>query len=98
LIRQVDDIRVVAAPCVLQLRVGHGHTTKQTTRKLRGPPRNFPGRRFVLVFSTRERSLIMAIVVTGATGNVGGPLVARVVAAGAEVRAVSRRPDAAGLP
>jgi uncharacterized protein YbjT (DUF2867 family) len=40
----------------------------------------------------------MAIVVTGATGNVGRPLVAELVAAGAEVRAVSRRPDIAGLP
>jgi uncharacterized protein YbjT (DUF2867 family) len=40
----------------------------------------------------------MAIVVTGATGNVGRPLVAELVGAGAEVRAVSRRPDAAGLP
>ena len=40
----------------------------------------------------------MAIVITGATGNVGRPLVAELVAAGAEVRAVSRRPDAAELP
>ena len=40
----------------------------------------------------------MAIVVTGATGNVGRPLVAELVAAGAEVRAVSRQPDTAGLP
>jgi uncharacterized protein YbjT (DUF2867 family) len=40
----------------------------------------------------------MAIVVTGATGNVGRPLVAELVAAGAEVRAVSRRPDSAVLP
>ena len=40
----------------------------------------------------------MAIVVTGATGNVGQPLVAELVAAGAEVRAVSRQPDTAGLP
>ncbi|MBV8964552.1 MAG: NAD(P)H-binding protein, partial [Mycobacteriaceae bacterium] len=40
----------------------------------------------------------MAIVVTGATGNVGRPLVAELVAAGAEVRAVSRRADAAGFP
>jgi uncharacterized protein YbjT (DUF2867 family) len=40
----------------------------------------------------------MTIVVTGATGNVGRPLVAELVGAGAEVRAVSRRPDAAGLP
>ena len=41
---------------------------------------------------------MMTIVITGATGNVGRPLVAELVAAGAEVRAVSRRPDAAGLP
>jgi uncharacterized protein YbjT (DUF2867 family) len=40
----------------------------------------------------------MAIVVTGATGNVGRPLVAELLAAGAEVRAVSRRPESAGLP
>ena len=40
----------------------------------------------------------MAIVVTGATGNVGRPLVAELVAAGAEVRAVSRDPNSAGLP
>jgi uncharacterized protein YbjT (DUF2867 family) len=40
----------------------------------------------------------MAIVVTGATGNVGRPLVAELVAAGAEVRAVSRDPKSAGLP
>jgi uncharacterized protein YbjT (DUF2867 family) len=40
----------------------------------------------------------MAIVVTGATGNVGRPLVGELVAAGAEVRAVSRRPESAGFP
>jgi uncharacterized protein YbjT (DUF2867 family) len=40
----------------------------------------------------------MAIVVTGATGNVGRPLVAGLVEAGVEVRAVSRRPDSAGFP
>jgi uncharacterized protein YbjT (DUF2867 family) len=40
----------------------------------------------------------MAIVVTGATGNVGRPLVAELVNAGAEVRAVSRRPNSAQLP
>jgi uncharacterized protein YbjT (DUF2867 family) len=40
----------------------------------------------------------MAIVVTGATGNVGRPLVAALLTAGAEVRAVSRRPDSAALP
>jgi uncharacterized protein YbjT (DUF2867 family) len=40
----------------------------------------------------------MTIVVTGATGNVGRPLVEELVNAGANVRAVSRRPDASGLP
>jgi uncharacterized protein YbjT (DUF2867 family) len=39
----------------------------------------------------------MAIVITGATGNVGRPLVAELVAAGAEVRAVSRHSESAGL-
>lgn len=37
------------------------------------------------------------IVVTGATGNVGRPLVELLAAAGEQVTAVSRRP-AAGLP
>jgi uncharacterized protein YbjT (DUF2867 family) len=40
----------------------------------------------------------MTIVVTGATGNVGRPLVNALVDAGAKVRAVSRRPQSAGLP
>lgn len=40
----------------------------------------------------------MTIVVTGATGNVGRPLVAALVAAGAAVRAVTRSPETAGLP
>jgi uncharacterized protein YbjT (DUF2867 family) len=40
----------------------------------------------------------MTIVVTGATGNVGRPLVTALVDAGAKVRAVSRRPQSAGLP
>ena len=40
----------------------------------------------------------MTIVVTGATGNVGRPLVTQLVNAGAKVRAVSRRPQSAGLP
>jgi uncharacterized protein YbjT (DUF2867 family) len=40
----------------------------------------------------------MTIVVTGATGNVGRPLVAELLAAGARVRAVTRTPKAAGLP
>jgi uncharacterized protein YbjT (DUF2867 family) len=40
----------------------------------------------------------MTIVVTGATGNVGRPLVTALVNAGAKVRAVSRHPQSAGLP
>lgn len=40
----------------------------------------------------------MTIVVTGATGNVGRPLVAELLAAGARVRAVTRTPDTAGFP
>lgn len=38
------------------------------------------------------------IVVTGATGNIGRPLVAALAAAGEDVVAVSRRPSASGLP
>ncbi|WP_345436204.1 NAD-dependent epimerase/dehydratase family protein, partial [Actinoallomurus vinaceus] len=38
------------------------------------------------------------IVVTGATGNVGGRLVQLLAAAGEQVTAVSRRAPAAGLP
>lgn len=40
----------------------------------------------------------MTIVVTGATGNVGRPLVSELAAAGARVRAVTRTPDTAGFP
>src|SRR5690348_16983021 len=40
----------------------------------------------------------MTIVVTGATGNVGRPLVCELAAAGAQVRAVTRTPQTAGFP
>lgn len=40
----------------------------------------------------------MRILVTGATGTVGRQVVAGLVAAGVDVRAVTRRPDEAGLP
>jgi uncharacterized protein YbjT (DUF2867 family) len=40
----------------------------------------------------------MTIVITGATGNIGRPLVAELVAAGAHVRAVTRTPDSATFP
>jgi uncharacterized protein YbjT (DUF2867 family) len=40
----------------------------------------------------------MTIVVTGATGNVGRPLVSELAAAGARVRAVTRTPEAARFP
>ncbi|WP_131724836.1 NAD(P)H-binding protein, partial [Mycobacteroides abscessus] len=40
----------------------------------------------------------MTILVTGATGNVGRPLVDLLVAAGADVRAVTRHPERASFP
>jgi uncharacterized protein YbjT (DUF2867 family) len=40
----------------------------------------------------------MTIVVTGASGNVGRPLVSELAAAGARVRAVTRTPNTAGFP
>ncbi|MBO0865735.1 MAG: NAD(P)H-binding protein, partial [Mycobacterium sp.] len=40
----------------------------------------------------------MTIVVTGATGNVGRPLVTELAAAGARVRAVTRTPHTAAFP
>lgn len=40
----------------------------------------------------------IAVVVTGATGNVGRPLVTELAEAGIEVRAVTRRPEAAAFP
>jgi uncharacterized protein YbjT (DUF2867 family) len=40
----------------------------------------------------------MTIVITGATGNVGRPLVAELAAAGARVRAVTRTPQTAQFP
>lgn len=40
----------------------------------------------------------MAIVVTGATGNVGRPLVAQLAKTGVQVRAVARRPECAAFP
>lgn len=40
----------------------------------------------------------MTILITGATGNVGRPLIDYLLAAGADVRAVSRDPSAADLP
>jgi uncharacterized protein YbjT (DUF2867 family) len=38
------------------------------------------------------------VLVTGATGRVGRPVVAHLLAAGVPVRALTRRPYAAGLP
>src|SRR6201997_3627162 len=62
---------------------------------------NFPTFRTVLGTArpkTHGRNHPMTIVVTGATGNVGRPLVAELVAAGARVRAVTRAPGTAGFP
>src|SRR5581483_758941 len=44
------------------------------------------------------KEIAMTIVVTGATGNVGRPLVRELAAAGAPVRAVTRTPETAGFP
>jgi uncharacterized protein YbjT (DUF2867 family) len=52
---------------------------------------NFSGPDVVLDFMN-------AILVTGATGNVGRPLVTQLAAAGVEVRAVTRHPDTARFP
>jgi uncharacterized protein YbjT (DUF2867 family) len=48
--------------------------------------------------STDTKETTMTIVVTGATGNVGRPLVSELAAAGVRVRAVSRTPETAGFP
>ena len=45
---------------------------------------------------SRER--VRPILVTGATGRVGRVVVDQLLAAGVPVRALTRRPDAAGLP
>ena len=65
--------------------------TKRRGEKLHGPGCNFSGRDVVLAFMN-------AILVTGATGNVGRPLVTQLASAGVEVRAVTRQPDTARFP
>ena len=65
--------------------------TKRRREKLHGQRCNFSRRDVVLAFMT-------AILVTGATGNVGRPLVTELAAAGVEVRAVTRQPDTARFP
>ena len=65
--------------------------TKRKPGKLQIPVGNFSRRDVVLGFMN-------AILVTGATGNVGRPLVTQLAAAGVEVRAVTRQPDTARFP
>jgi len=65
--------------------------TKRRSEKLHGPTCNFSWLDVVLAFMN-------AILVTGATGNVGRPLVTQLAAAGVEVRAVTRQPDTARFP
>jgi uncharacterized protein YbjT (DUF2867 family) len=65
--------------------------TRQRAEKLPGPVCNFSDRNIVLGFMN-------AILVTGATGNVGRPLVTQLAAAGVEVRAVTRQSDTAVFP
>jgi uncharacterized protein YbjT (DUF2867 family) len=47
---------------------------------------------------TRTAERLTTLLVTGATGTIGRPLVDLLAGAGAEVRAVTRNPQAAGLP
>src|SRR4029450_2185744 len=64
--------------------------------RLRGPVtflRALPS----LVTNTHPQGVDM-IMVTGATGNVGRPLVTQLLDRGAKVRAISRHPKTAGLP
>ena len=48
--------------------------------------------------TTRHTKGVDMILITGATGNVGRPLVTQLLARGAKVRAISRNPNTAGLP
>jgi uncharacterized protein YbjT (DUF2867 family) len=48
--------------------------------------------------NVRSTSVHSVILVTGATGNVGRPVVAQLLRTGAIVRALARNPDSAGLP
>jgi uncharacterized protein YbjT (DUF2867 family) len=65
--------------------------TEQRGEKLHRRPGNFLGCDVVL-------DSMNTILVTGATGNVGRPLVNQLAAAGVEVRAVTRQPDTARFP
>jgi uncharacterized protein YbjT (DUF2867 family) len=56
------------------------------------------GRKIPAARQNLEGNQIMTVVVTGATGNVGRPLVTELARAGAHVRAVSRHPDTTGFP
>src|ERR1700761_7330307 len=82
----------MAAPCRLHLWcVAHVSTTRQWSGKLHSTTGNFPAGRPVL-------ECMKPILVTGATGNVGRPLVNHLVEAGVPVRAVTRNPDNAQFP
>ena len=65
--------------------------TKRGAEKLQRGARNFSPTWPVL-------GVMNAILVTGATGNVGRPLVTQLLNAGAEVLAVTRHPNSAGFP
>jgi uncharacterized protein YbjT (DUF2867 family) len=67
-------------------------------KKLHRRLSNFPIFCPVLAENTAMKETTMMIVVTGATGNVGRPLVRELTAAGARVRAVTRTPQTAGFP
>src|SRR3954467_13755012 len=46
-----------------------------------------------LLFIPNSQEIVMSILVTGSTGSIGSAVTARLAEAGAEVRALTRRPD-----
>src|ERR1700728_3442697 len=83
---------------VVGLRSAHVFTTIWVGEKLQRSGCNFPISRSVPEEKNVDKEATMTIVLTGATGNVGRPLVSLLAAAGARVRAVTRRPDSVGFP
>src|SRR3984885_13216864 len=78
-------------------RSGHGKSYVLPTVTFRSPRPSLMRAMCTSVFSICGGTT-MTIVVTGATGNVGRPLVAKLAAAGTRVRAVTRTPETAGFP
>ena len=82
-------------------RIAHACTTNRRPEKLQIAMRNFSPPSPVLDDRHpphQERTMIQSVVVTGATGNVGRPLVTELAEAGVEVRAITRHPETADFP